>query len=260
VLNGGETSWWLNLNNPMIGYEGGVSTFPAQAINRIAATDGLSTVGVDSAAEISVKTHNISTGVMTTGAHSLKAGRLLVASDCGYSTLFQMTGPAGTGLTTVNHAASGSPGNCYLGLGRSCSETQENHEFASGAILTPLSTSLYYIAPAASGSGRALWTVSLNELGQLSNNEFIEGVDDMQLEYGEDTDADGVPNGYVTANSVSAWKNVVSVRISLLMSTLTDNQSTALQTYEFNGATVTATDRRVRRSFSSVVNLRNRTL
>ncbi len=47
------------------------------------------------------------------------------------------------------------------------------------------------------------------------------GVEDMQLLYGIDTEGDGLANGYVSADEIDAaadeWKQVVSVRVMLLM-------------------------------------------
>jgi len=89
----------------------------------------------------------------------------------------------------------------------------------------------------------------------------------MQVFYGEDTDGDGVANRYVTADVINApcvalinancWLVATSVRIFLLLRTFDDNITLAPQTYIYNGATVTATDRRLRRVFTASVSLRN---
>jgi type IV pilus assembly protein PilW len=99
---------------------------------------------------------------------------------------------------------------------------------------------------------------------QKAREELVEGVEDMQVYYGEDTDGDGVVNRYVTAtamdNSCSTspdcWNNVASVRISLLLRTLEDDIAQAPQTYRYDGTTVTANDRRLRRVFTTVVAVR----
>ncbi|MBC7501972.1 MAG: PilW family protein, partial [Herminiimonas sp.] len=66
------------------------------------------------------------------------------------------------------------------------------------------------------------------------------------------------PNRYVVASSVTAWPKVITMRVSLLMSTTENNVSSTAQTYTYNGSTDTATDRRVRRTYTSVFTLRNR--
>jgi type IV pilus assembly protein PilW len=46
---------------------------------------------------------------------------------------------------------------------------------------------------------------------------LVEGIADFQVDYGIDTDGDGVPNGnYVTAPALADWQNVVSVRVNVL--------------------------------------------
>ncbi|MDH3319247.1 MAG: PilW family protein [Betaproteobacteria bacterium] len=47
---------------------------------------------------------------------------------------------------------------------------------------------------------------------------LVEGIENMQVDYGIDTDGDGVPNGaYVTSPAaITDWPNVMAVRISLL--------------------------------------------
>jgi type IV pilus assembly protein PilW len=108
---------------------------------------------------------------------------------------------------------------------------------------------------------------------KLYNNavgELVEGVENMQILYGVDTDmipvkpfGDGVANYYTegtAANFPAAtdWAKVVSVRVSLLLQTVEDNIASQPLSYTYNGATITATDRRIRRVFNSTFALRNR--
>jgi len=89
---------------------------------------------------------------------------------------------------------------------------------------------------------------------------ILEDVENIQILYGENTDSDvfGVADRYVPANNVGSWDRVVSVRISVLVRTQEDNLVAAPQPYNFNGATVTPTDRRLRRVFTTTITLRNR--
>jgi len=90
--------------------------------------------------------------------------------------------------------------------------------------------------------------------------ELVEGVEALQLQYGEDTDTvpDGVADAYVNANQVTDWNNVISVRVHLLMQSTNNNVVDGSQTFNFNGASVTASDRRLRYPFVATVSLRNR--
>ena len=102
-------------------------------------------------------------------------------------------------------------------------------------------------------------------------NGMIEGIQDMQILYGEDTDmnmdcskgtSDYAPNYYVTANSVVKMCRVVSIRISLLAVTLDDNLTPQPipYTYYVNNVltnNIIPADRKIRRVFNTTIALRN---
>jgi len=92
--------------------------------------------------------------------------------------------------------------------------------------------------------------------------ELIEGVENMQLTYGVDTDADRSIDAYKVAADVTDWSAVLSVRIELLMQSLEDNVVAASGSFgqnnlQFNGAAVPQDDR-LRQVYHSVVAIRNR--
>jgi len=78
-------------------------------------------------------------------------------------------------------------------------------------------------------------------------NGLVEGIENMQILYGEDTDPtpDGTPNYYVPENNVVDMAKVISIRISLTARTLENNLTTT-------------GDGRFRRTFNSTIALRNR--
>jgi type IV pilus assembly protein PilW len=94
--------------------------------------------------------------------------------------------------------------------------------------------------------------------------ELASDVENMQILYGEDTDAtpDGTANRYVESTTVPAldYEKVVSVRIALLVRSA--NQVAAslnTSTYDLLGAVFDpADDRRVRRVYVATITLRNR--
>jgi type IV pilus assembly protein PilW len=98
--------------------------------------------------------------------------------------------------------------------------------------------------------------------GVLERNAvaLIEGIQDMEILYGEDTDSDATANRYVPANNVGAMANVVSIRISLLVVSIDNNLTAQPVGYNYNGAPVApvAGDRRIRRAFTSTIAVRNR--
>ena len=100
---------------------------------------------------------------------------------------------------------------------------------------------------------------SLRKTTNNQSNDLIEGVENMQILYGEDTnDTDNWANYYVPANNVVNWENVVSIRVSLLIRSLEDNIADQPLAYTYNGTTTTPTDRRLRRVFTSTYTVRNR--
>lgn len=74
--------------------------------------------------------------------------------------------------------------------------------------------------------------------------EMVEGIQNLQVLYGEDTDRDFVPNYYVNIGNISDASQIVSVRLTL-----------TAQTAELIRA---AQNSRITRNFTSTIVLRNR--
>lgn len=269
VVNGGTGNLWLDLNAPVNGYEGGVSTFPAEFAGAAAGTDAIVLLGIDPSTELAVISHNAAAAQINTNTHTIPAGSILIVSDCSQTAIFQMSGPnSATKTNVVHNTGTGTPGNCTKDLGASCPSSIP-YQFKAGASLLRMYSNGYYIKPSATaGVGNSLWMRSLTgqTTGVPADVELINGVENMQIEYGVDTDADSSANKYVTANQITTaadWVKVVSVKVSLLLATpATDNNlSSKSQTYTYNGVTTTAatTNRRVYHVYTSVINLRNRT-
>jgi len=117
----------------------------------------------------------------------------------------------------------------------------------------------YYLGTNPAGV-RALYRNSVND----GVAELVEGVEDMQIMYGIDTNADRAADVYQTAGAVANWQQVVSVRISLLMASPDNNLTTSAQTYRIDTDddgtpnAVVAADRRIYQTFSTTVGIRNR--
>ncbi len=97
---------------------------------------------------------------------------------------------------------------------------------------------------------------------------LVDGIVNIQAEYGVDTDADGIANTYansavVNGGVISAgtpdWDNVVSVRIAVLVEgeANTLDQAQAI-TYNLLGVPDSYNDRTPRRVFTTTIPLRNR--
>lgn len=179
-------------------------------------------------------------GFLLNGANNCA---LAVVSNCWTAAVFQVSAIAGT---TLSHAAVGgctTPGNSTTNLQR----------IYTGAQVYPVNTIAYFIRTGAGGRP------SLYRLGGLAGaREIVEGVEQMQILYGVDTNADGAANTYVAANNAN-MAQVVSVRISLLVASIEDNIAKQAVPYTINGVTVNNPgDRRIRRVFNATIALRNR--
>jgi type IV pilus assembly protein PilW len=123
-------------------------------------------------------------------------------------------------------------------------------------------TKQYFIAMGASGNP-ALFRKDNNAAAV----ELVDGVENMQILYGKDTDGDKVPNIYLAAGAASLqsaadWSGVVSVRIGILARTVSDKDTDVdTASYDVDGTGLnnfTAPgDHHKRRVFQAVVHLRN---
>ncbi|MGZ5089887.1 MAG: PilW family protein [Burkholderiales bacterium] len=92
--------------------------------------------------------------------------------------------------------------------------------------------------------------------------EVVPDVENMQVLFGEDTNADMVADRYVSAPNVTNFDNVISIRVSLLFRTANISASVLKDTGTFNlSGTVVGpfNDTRIRRVVTLNMNLRNRT-
>lgn len=187
--------------------------------------------------------------------NALKQFDIVIVQDCSASAIMQITNANPSSGSVVHNTGVGvaAPGNATKDL---------KHKFGADATILRLSSITYYVAPSQIHPGiNALWRFAVPSLtgGAPQSEEIALGIDDLQLQYGVDTDKDQVANVWQTAASVSDWANVVAVRINLLAISAENNVTTSPQPYTFDGTTYTPTDRRFRSGFSMVVNLRNRT-
>ncbi len=93
--------------------------------------------------------------------------------------------------------------------------------------------------------------------------EIVEGVSRLQVLYGLDrVNDDNATDIYMNAAQVTtanAWSDVVSIRVSLLVDSVED-ALTQTTDFTFMGVNSTPADRRLRKEFSGLFSLRNRTL
>ena len=177
------------------------------------------------------------------GATSLSIGDILLLSDCSAGDIFQIT-------------------NLQTQSAKQSNVVHNANKSGSSKNVTGDLTNTYEGDAGIYAVRKITYTVTDNALTITetdgSPQVLVEGVENMQVEYGIDTtgpDADGnlILNQYQPAATINVtpanWSNVVSVRITLIMRS-EDNIATDTDT--------TYSDNRLRRTFTSTVTIRNR--
>ena len=204
---------------------------------------------VANSADVTLAQTNTRTGDVldTEDANDIEADTILFIGDAKGCDLFQKTNAAGD-KRLVKGGAGGTPGNANADWSRSFPVTARIHR---------LESALYYIGLGVDGQP-ALKRVTFNTGVASGAEELVNGIEDMQLSYGEDTNNDGSVDVYVTADAVADWSDVLSVRVDLLVSSLAQNVIDEPQVLpEPWDGFVDPGDGRLRRVFSSIVSIRS---
>lgn len=173
-------------------------------------------------------------------------GGLAIVSDCAFANVFEVGKIAAQ--KKLVHAQD-------VNISPKLTKVFSN---ADGAMVTPVTTVSYFIAAASDGvkGNKSLWRQERLKAAE----ELADGVEQMQLEYGIDTDAiaDGITNKFVTADAIGTAR-VTAVKVSLLLKAGSARTAMATQTWNFDGYTgQTATDKRLYTPFTTTIALRNR--
>ncbi|QNP42041.1 PilW family protein [Lysobacter solisilvae (ex Woo and Kim 2020)] len=252
VLKNPASLWYTDFTAGIRGYEG-TEAFPGSAFGtataqRIAGTDAIELKSA--MAGVSIVSHNPTSAQFKVGTvdHGLSNGDVVLACDFAQVAVFQVTNAQpGINNTIVHNNGTGTPGNCSKGLGFSspvnCTTNGNQYaygcyrgKFAGGgcdgdddgikneaedvwpAIIARMRMTRWYVGANGNG-GRSLYQSSLrNNAGALvvDNNEIVEGVRDMGLQY-----LLAGAGGYVDASAVTVadWASdrVVAVRLDLTL-------------------------------------------
>jgi len=182
---------------------------------------------------------------------------ILMISDCSHASVFQVSSfnPNNGNLvynTGGNYVLgdAGFPGNATKILG---------HDYKIGAEIVRIRSAVFFIR-LNPGNQPALYMKE----GVAPAVELVEGVESMQIRYGEDTNNDGTVDTYVNANQVGNWERVRSVRIGLLLRSTAEAGRGPVDNnvYDVSGDGNDdfgpVGDRRLRLVMSGTVGLRNR--
>tara|TARA_B100000959_G_scaffold101286_1_gene106912 strand:- start:78 stop:1118 length:1041 start_codon:yes stop_codon:yes gene_type:complete len=201
-----------------------------------------------------------SANITVDSANTLSNDMAVLISDCEQGDIFQITGISGTTPSVLAHSA-----------GAANTTASLSKAYAASSRVYQARQATFCIAPGADTTQPSLRRLVNPVPGQTcasNGDELVEGVENMQVLYGEDTDADsegangdGTANRYVTIGTADLdVDRIVSVRVSLLMRSLNNNLTSAPSPYTFNGSTVApgTSDRYLRKVFTTTVTLRNK--
>jgi type IV pilus assembly protein PilW len=220
----------------------------------VAATDAITVrylepTGIKLSTAMTGNTVNLS----VPGPGDLADGDIIAVSDCGSTDIMQLSAAPTTSLQHAVGDTAPPPGNATNALQKL---------YGTDAEISTYISRRYYIG-AGTGNTPSLYRVTNGGAPQ----ELIEGVQQMQILYGEDTSGDMIADTYVNAANVASWINVVSIRLALLFVTADENfqiepdtkTHTLLGGAGAGGATVAAAnDFHRRRVFTTTIQIRNR--
>ena len=173
------------------------------------------------------------------------AGNIVTVSDYEKCSLFQITAYDGSAGQVSHQIGLEIPGNALNVL------ADIGAVYDNTATISRLLTEIFYIGTGTDGEP----TLYLKS-GSAAGIEMIGGIEDLQLLYGEDLDGDVSADRYLPANSGIDMANLVSVRVHLLVRSK-DEVNHLNTLYRFMGNEITAEDRRLRREFITIIQLRN---
>lgn len=260
VIANYSTVWYANLfDQPLLSNEQN-----GTANSTTEFSDALQIIRADVTREFIVQSHDAASAAINVGAYTgINVGDPLLITNCNHAAVFAASSATSP---VIGHAASGGNATSDLGNGGPITYLP-----TMGSRIYPLQAATYYVDTNPAG------VPSLYRLTPSGAEELVEGVEDLQVSFGVDTDAspDGEvdlisANPYIDGSVVSTsaalgataedrWQRVVSVRISLLMRTVENNVLPSTQLYSYNGVdNIDPGDRRLRKVFTHVIKMRNR--
>jgi len=95
--------------------------------------------------------------------------------------------------------------------------------------------------------------------GDATAGVLAEGIENLQILYGQDTDADGVANRYVSADNIVVANSVISVRVAILANTVQSVGGSDTGTYVLLNTPPIGPlrDNLIRQTYTRTINLRN---
>jgi len=145
-------------------------------------------------------------------------GDSLIISDCKKSLAFVVSDV--DGLPGTNHTEvkilhkSGNVVNGKKNIEGPFVAAGPEYQYETGREIVRMVTKFFYVGEGVNGP--ALFVRSGGG-DNATVSELVEGVENLQVLYGEDSDSDNIPNRFVPADIVTDFSNVTAVRISILL-------------------------------------------
>ncbi|MFP6809273.1 MAG: PilW family protein [Pseudomonadales bacterium] len=191
------------------------------------------------------------------GGLNLLVDHLAVIHDCEKAMIFRVTSISTSGgLTTIGHDTGDTDDfkNDFFTLA-------VKNSFFKDASVTAIESHTYYIAPGLGENSQGDTPLSLWRKSNLfAPIELVEGVEDLQILYGVSTDGNATPNLYIAASPGLNWKQVTTIRITVIVNSIDDVGGTSTTTHgcgvhecvpgeNFDGL--------IRKAFTQTIKLRN---
>lgn len=193
--------------------------------------------------------------------NDLEQFEIVLVSDCTQGDIFQITNANPQNISgTINHNTGvGSPGNFNPG---GCTATGANAHCLSKVYRDDASLfrarQITYDIRMGGANEPALFRTIEGGVTAVTQ-ELVDGVEQLQVLYGEDTSGNGTADRYVEADDVADMNVVVSLRLAVVARSYTDNlASGGAQTYRILGVDTTAPDNRLRQVYTATIGIRNR--
>ncbi len=174
------------------------------------------------------------------------AGDVLMVTNCTNADVFRATNVSSGGTITIAHSNSSNTGS-RIGT------------YGEDAFLMRLAQFVFFIGVNPAGRPALYRANTVMGAGAAVAVEIADSVENMEIQYGVDTNGDDSPDEYQTATAITGtndWDSVVSVKLRLLVVSPDPNVLSAAQSHTFNGTTVS--DRRMRQVFTTTIAIRNR--
>lgn len=240
----------------------------AAGITFLPGNDGLTIRYLDpgSAVELDDAMPRPSAEMKVASVGNLVDGQIVAITDCASADIVQLTAVQSGSLHLQHNSGTGTPGNVNANVEFNFSGCNApnclSKAYDEGAQIMSLKAVRYYLSDDDGDGSPTLHRLMVAPSGGNSVTQtqaLIDGIDSLQITFGEDSTGDGVPDAYNDADNVTNWSAISTVKIGMLLHTVDQYGRQQDTTVRYvNGEEFPAqNDNRRRRLFTSTVALRN---